>query len=193
MLFRSRRVGGFSIVALLALLYVSLSIEWSTSKHVTRGLKDKTEGPGHLPDAAASLGNGGRWTIFFAYYSLLIHVLVLVFPLRACCAVDGLTHGVKAVVSNKSLQRLKYSQPRRLSFISLACDETLICQVSATSSEAGDSEMRYSITEIELDQDKVIHAIIIPNYKEDIDGLRETLEVLASHPQARSVYDVSGS
>ncbi|RDL30425.1 uncharacterized protein BP5553_10303 [Venustampulla echinocandica] len=54
----------------------------------------------------------------------------------------------------------------------------------------GDNEMRDSITEIELDQDKIIRAIIIPNDKEDIDGLRETLNFLASHPQARSVYDV---
>lgn len=48
-----------------------------------------------------------------------------------------------------------------------------------------------SVTDVEYDQDKVIHAIIIPNYKEDVDGLRETLDVLASHPQARLSYDVS--
>lgn len=51
--------------------------------------------------------------------------------------------------------------------------------------------MRDSITEVDFDQDKVVHAIIIPNYKEDVDGLRETLGVLASHPQARVSYDVS--
>lgn len=36
----------------------------------------------------------------------------------------------------------------------------------------------------------VVHAILLPNYKEDIDTLRETLEVLASHAQARTSYDV---
>jgi hypothetical protein len=36
----------------------------------------------------------------------------------------------------------------------------------------------------------VIHAIVIPNYKEEIDVLRETLDVLASHPGARSSYEV---
>jgi len=40
-------------------------------------------------------------------------------------------------------------------------------------------------------QEKILHAILIPNYKENIDDLRETLDVLASHPQARSTYDVS--
>lgn len=33
-------------------------------------------------------------------------------------------------------------------------------------------------------------AIIIPAYKETVDTLRTTLSVLASHPQARSSYDV---
>ncbi|RDW92830.1 glycosyltransferase family 2 protein [Aspergillus mulundensis] len=37
---------------------------------------------------------------------------------------------------------------------------------------------------------EVTHAIIIPNYKEDIGTLRETLNVLASHPRARSRYEV---
>ncbi|KAG5987584.1 hypothetical protein E4U54_004934 [Claviceps lovelessii] len=39
-------------------------------------------------------------------------------------------------------------------------------------------------------EDGVVHAIMIPNYKEEMDTLQETLEVLASHPQARSSYDV---
>ena len=37
----------------------------------------------------------------------------------------------------------------------------------------------------------VIHAIILPSYKEDIDTLRETLSVLASHFLAKPTYDVS--
>ena len=105
----------------------------------------------------------------------------------------SLTRGVKAVSRNKSLQRFKYGQTRRLSFMSLASDETLISShvSNSSSSDAGDSDMIESVTDVEYDQDKVIHAIIIPNYKEDVDGLRETLDVLASHPQARSSYDVS--
>lgn len=37
----------------------------------------------------------------------------------------------------------------------------------------------------------VIHAIILPSYKEDIDTMRETLSVLASHVLAKPTYDVS--
>ena len=39
--------------------------------------------------------------------------------------------------------------------------------------------------------ESVIHAIILPSYKEDLDTLRETLSVLASHILAKSSYDVS--
>lgn len=36
----------------------------------------------------------------------------------------------------------------------------------------------------------VVHSIIIPSYKEDIQVLEDTLKVLASHQSARSHYDV---
>jgi len=42
-------------------------------------------------------------------------------------------------------------------------------------------------TEI-LTKDSVIHAILLPNYAEDLDSLRETCKVLASHEQARQCY-----
>lgn len=190
----TRRIGGLSIVALLALLYVSISIEWSTSTQTLfPGLQHNAKGDAHLSASTPRAGNGGRWTQAFAYYSLLIHVLVLIFPFRACWAVDSLRRGVKAVARNRRLQHFKYNQQRRMSSTSLSSAETLTSQISATSSDAGDNEMGESLTDIELEQDKLIHAIIIPNYKEDIDGLRETLDVLASHPQARSTYDVSCS
>lgn len=43
----------------------------------------------------------------------------------------------------------------------------------------------------EVDDQEVIHAIILPNYGEDIHTLITTLNVLASHPRARSQYEVS--
>ena len=39
--------------------------------------------------------------------------------------------------------------------------------------------------------ESVVHAVILPSYKEDMDTLRETLSVLASHTLAKSSYDVS--
>jgi hypothetical protein len=45
--------------------------------------------------------------------------------------------------------------------------------------------------ESKANRQDVLHAIILPNYKEDIDTLRETLDVLACHSQAASSYDLS--
>lgn len=38
--------------------------------------------------------------------------------------------------------------------------------------------------------DRIKHLIILPNYKETLDTLRETLSVLASHPNAHSAYRI---
>lgn len=186
-------MGGLSVLTLTALLSMSLYLEWSTRKQNIQKPQDHLEAPSYASDKTTPIGNGGRWTLTFAYYSVLIHILVLVFPVRACLAVGSLTRGVKAVSRNRSLQRFKYGRMRRLSFMSLASDVTLTSSLASnsSSSDAGDSDMIDSVTDVEYDQDKVIHAIIIPNYKEDVDGLRETLDVLASHPQARLSYDVS--
>jgi hypothetical protein len=39
--------------------------------------------------------------------------------------------------------------------------------------------------------ESVIHAIILPSYKEDLETMKETISVLASHVLAKSSYDVS--
>jgi hypothetical protein len=192
-LWATRRVGGLSVLTLASLLSISLYLEWSTRKQNIQKAHGDSKAPSHASHTTAPITNGGYWTLAFAYYSVLIHVMVLMFPVRACLAVGSLTRGVKAVSRNRSLQRFKYGPTRRLSFMSLASDVTLTSSLASTtaSSDAGDSDMIDSVTDVEYDQDKVIHAIIIPNYKEDVDGLRETLDVLASHPQARLSYDVS--
>jgi hypothetical protein len=47
-----------------------------------------------------------------------------------------------------------------------------------------------SLGELQAPEDRVVHAIILPNYMEDLGTLRETLDVLASHRRARSQYEV---
>lgn len=111
--------------------------------------------------------------------------------MRACWAVEDLTRSLKKVALNKQLSEFKFSHARRLSSTSLSSAETLTSsKASSASSEAEDIELGY-YTDAGVEQEKILHAIIIPNYKENIDDLRETLDVLASHPQARSTYDVS--
>ena len=129
----------------------------------------------------------------FTYYCLLIHVLVFLFPLRSCWAVFTIASTLRKTTRTKSLNHLKLAHGRRGSSTSLSSSETLTSSrdlSSTSSSESGDLDPDL-FADGDIAPDRVIHAIVIPNYKEEHDTLRETLEVLASHPQARNTYDVS--
>jgi hypothetical protein len=60
------------------------------------------------------------------------------------------------------------------------------------SSDPFDQSLSKSLhtTEIEVGTPELINAIILPNYCEDLHTLETTLKVLASHPRAKSQYDV---
>lgn len=147
------------------------------------------------PTTTGSHG-AGRWTILFAYYCLLIHCLVFMFPLRSMYSTWDLTRNLEKVARSKSLQNFKLAHRRRGSSTSLSSSETLTSSrdgsipSSSTTSEAGDLDPEL-YTDGDAEGHHVVHAIIVPNYKEEVDTLRETLDVLASHPQARDNYDVS--
>lgn len=147
--------------------------------------QDSLSAPRYSPNGA------GIWTVIFSWYCLLIHVLVFAFPLRACWAVWDLTTSLRKTARSKTLKDFKFAHRRRGSSTSLSSSETLTSSraSSSASSEAGDVDSEF-YTDADATQDRVVHAIIIPNYKEEMDTLRETLDVLASHPQARSNYDV---
>lgn len=147
-------------------------------------------------EPAASSTGAGIWTTIFAYYCLFIHVLVSMFPIRSCWSIWDLTRSLKKIARSKALKDIKMSHRRRGSSTSLSSSETLTSSrdgsafSSSASSEAGDADLE-PFNDGDAEPDSVIHAIVIPNYKEEVDTLRETLEVLASHPQARCAYDVS--
>jgi hypothetical protein len=186
----TRRVGGLSFIALIVLCYWVLSRELDAAASPATPAHPLHGQPAPPRHGHAAHANAGRWTVFWAYYSVFIHVCVFIFPTRACWAVEDLTRSLRRVAKNSQLRDFKFSHQRRLSQTSLSSAETLTSQSSSSSSEAGDIELNY-YTDADMGQEKIIHAIIIPNYKEDLDGLRETLDVLACHPQARATYDVS--
>lgn len=102
-----------------------------------------------------------------------------------------MTSALRKTAHSKALENLKFSHRRRGSSTSLSSSETLTSShASSTSSDAGDFDADL-YTDADAEPDRVVHAIVIPNYKEELDTLRETLEVLGSHPQARNSYDVS--
>lgn len=144
-----------------------------------------------VPMSPTASQGAGVWTVVFAYYCLFIHVLVAIFPLRSCWALWDMTSSLRKSAHSKALQNLKFAHRRRGSSTSLSSSETLTSSHgSSASSEAGDFEAEL-YTDGDAEPDRVVHAIVIPNYKEELDTLRETLEVLGSHPQARNTYDVS--
>ncbi|KAK0618445.1 glycosyl transferase family group 2-domain-containing protein [Bombardia bombarda] len=184
----SRRAGGLAMLVLIALSYWVISGELEAQRH---GYKyhstDSLSAPNYNPKAT------GFWVTVFSYYCLLIHFLVFMFPIRSSWAVYSITRSLRKTARSKTLKDFKFAHRRRGSSTSLSSSETLTSSRdlgSSSSSEAGDLDPEL-YADADIAPDRVIHAIIIPNYKEENDTLRETLEVLASHPQARNTYDVT--
>ena len=176
------------MVATIGLSYWVISSELESQRH---GYKyqssDSLSAPHYNPQGT------GLWVKIFSYYCLLIHTLVFMFPLRSCYAVWSITKSLRQAARSRSLKDIKFGRNRRGSSTSLSSAETLTSSrdvSSSSSSEAGDLDIELN-ADADIAPDRIIHAIIIPNYKEENDTLRETLEVLASHPQARNTYDVS--
>jgi hypothetical protein len=176
------------MLATIALSYWVISSELDAQRH-----DYKYQSTSSLSAPRHSSKKGSGLVAVFSYYCLLIHLLVFIFPLRSCWAVFTITNSLKKAARTRALRDIKFGHRRRGSSTSLSSSETLTSSrdVSSTSSsEAGDLDPE-CYTDGDIAPDRVIHAIVIPNYKEENDSLRETLEVLASHPQARNTYDVS--
>ncbi|KAI1374128.1 glycosyl transferase family group 2-domain-containing protein [Hypoxylon crocopeplum] len=191
----SKRAGGLAMLMAIALSYWAITKEAAASRYDYKYMQqDSLSRPAAHPVTSTTQG-GGYWTVIFAYYCLLIHFLVFAFPMRSCWAMFDMTRSLKKALRSKSLKDFKLSHRRRGSSTSLSSSETLTSSKedslpsSATSSEAGDIENEF-YTDGDSEPQNVIHAIVIPNYKEEVDSLRETLDVLAAHPQARDSYDI---
>ncbi|KFY94455.1 hypothetical protein V500_03243 [Pseudogymnoascus sp. VKM F-4518 (FW-2643)] len=177
----SQRAGGLSMVALLALCYHVISQEWTLERHGY-----KFEQPGKSGTSVS--------TLTFAYYSLLIHILVFLFFLRACWSAWDITWCLKQAAYTTAPEGFRNVSPHRHESSTLiSSSETLVSDghdYSSTTSEATDIEDKIFTDRADVAQRFLIHAIVIPNYNEELDTLKETLEVLASHPQARYSYDI---
>ena len=189
----SRRAGGLSMMALIALSYWVISQESTFQRHA---YKHEQPGEAAASYSSTSTTGAGVWTYIFAYYSLLVHALMFFFPIRSCWAVWDLTQALRRTSRHQSLEDYKKLAPgrRRGSHTSLSSSETLMSEAhlnSSTTSESGDLEFEMYTDGGKGSRENIIHAVVIPNYKEDLDTLKETLDVLASHPNASTSYDVS--
>lgn len=128
-------------------------------------------------------------------YSVLAHLLAcLGFPLRLCWAVWHITGEVKqAEFEAAEGDRDVDSDSESEKSLSLLAGFKDVSTPDNPLSRVGTPKVP-SLHDGEEDvKEAVIHAIILPSYKEDIDTLRETLAVLASHRLARFSYDVGSA
>ncbi|ROT39788.1 hypothetical protein SODALDRAFT_273577 [Sodiomyces alkalinus F11] len=189
LLWCSRRAPGLAMIALVMLCYWVISRELAASRYNF----EYSQQTGVAVTANGSPDKGaGFLTALFAYYSLFVHALMCLFPARSCWAIFDLTRTLRKTARSRILRDFKSLHRRRGSSTSLSSAETLTSShaCSASSSEAGDIDLQPYPEASEEAATAVIHAIVIPNYKEEVDTLRETLDVLASHPQATASYDV---
>jgi hypothetical protein len=182
------------MVVLIIFCYWVISSESTLERH---GYKFEHAESRTASYTSTSTRGAGIWTYVFAYYTLLVHLAIFIFPFRACYSLLELSRGIMRNSGRRSLKDFKSQAIRRRgSYASVSSSETLISEhqgaSTTASSEAGDIDMDVytDCTDVTV-SNPVVHAIVIPNYKEEIDSLKETLEVLACHPQAQASYDVS--
>jgi hypothetical protein len=159
----TRCLPGFSILALLVLL---LSASDAVPGPWREPTKDKSDRPGL--NLAQKI---------FILYSILVHLNTLLFTGRLSWALS-----YAFAQTSKVLKRRDHS-------LSGAWKQSGPLE-NPFSTAMNKKSPRVSVAEV---AEEVTHAIIIPNYNEDIDTLRETLDVLARHPRARSQYEVGTS
>lgn len=152
-----RCIPGLATFALIVLLECALKIvqtEW-LSFFYPPFLK-------HSPAPVVAQG-------LFISYSIFLHILALLFPLRLCASAWAAAEGIRA---RHGLSRggheggLAHGMPR---------------------DEIRDTDQRRDGAKY---PERVIMAIVLPSYKEDIEILETSLRVLASHSMAKSSYDV---
>lgn len=165
----TQRVTSFSLLLLIVLCYFAL---WH----------DRPSAHDTYPATLT------RAQLIFVCYDLFVHALAALFPLRLCWSMWSLTRRLRIAFARA------HSRPRATSKAgSIVRQKSISSEYgyeSGTSSDSDDSELTFSSETGMTYNARVIHAVLIPNYKEDMDTLRETLEVLAHHELAKTCYDV---
>lgn len=190
----SRCCVGLSLIALFGLAYLGLFADPRLSSRRTHSIGDDGLGPRavdrHVPGSQHDHGAGSTTLTYsrclFVAYSLLVHITAAAFPIRAAIAIFFMTKRI----AKQAMERVHGIQGTSLSAASARSREGVHLSTLATPHNDGEvSDSGYD-GDSEGAEEGVIHAIVIPNFRENPETLRETLGVLASHSKARSSYDV---
>lgn len=158
-----RCIPGLSILCLLVVAECALQV-------VQTGLIGLRYPPGLIPSRNPVFAQ-----IIFCTYSLILHVLAFLFPIRLCRSVWQASNAIGEVRNARpgsaGSGKAKLEDVPSFNYVSASAEEQ---DVKENSSET-------------------IMVIMVPSYKEDIGVLEDTLNVLASHPLASRSYDVSST
>ncbi|KAH8683206.1 glycosyl transferase family group 2-domain-containing protein [Tricladium varicosporioides] len=176
-----QRVTSLVFLSLIVLLYVAIWHDRPQAQHHGKA-------PLKLPKAGEKVDDSIPLTnaqLLFICYTLAAHFLGLTFPMRLVYATRSITKKLKnelrqLPITSNVLSNLPETPSKFL-------ESSYGHEGYESSSSSYTDESR---TQVDENDDLILHTIIIPNYKEDIETLRETLEVLACHPQACSVYEI---
>ncbi|KAK5188312.1 hypothetical protein LTR92_011610 [Exophiala xenobiotica] len=155
-----RCLPGLSVLALLILTECALQVLQTIaciSLNYSPGLAS-----GHHPVFAQ---------ILFMSYSLLLHLLALIFPIRLSRSVWHAWGAVEKVYGPGGTSVVAPKDKNEDSYVP-------------------QHNRRATQEQNRIDRLGPIHAIMIPIYKEDIALLEDTLKVLASHALATTAYDI---
>lgn len=186
-----QRVSNLGLVALLCLMFFALWYDSAAEDSPQRDHRSGSRQPyrGKFKHHRAELSTS---QLIFVYYTLIAHFVGLLFPIRLCWAVRSITANLRKVALQVQPQvtqtkpisgKLAWKLPRS--------NESVSSYEDSISSDQSESDIELSTsTSIESWEDEtLIHSIILPNYKEDMDTLRETLDVLACHALASASYE----
>lgn len=180
----SRCVPGLSILLLIALLLVAFGdttvalahlSPWSTRPPATKASDN------HHSISASPLQLSTAQKLFVAY-TVLIHLNAVTFVMRLAWALSRMTFATRAV-----LRRRPTPKSVNGSHVSSFYDSPILAP-----KDSGFTDLTAADPAALEDgvHGEVVHAIILPNYSEDMETLQTTLNVLASHPRASTQYEV---
>lgn len=182
----TRCLPGLSIIALAVLLLCAFTDVFESS--LWKGL---------YPPATGDPEQDGLWSglsiaqSIFVVWAVMVHCHMFGFTLRLGWSIFRATGQSKL-----ALERRLWSTPppSRQSESSEFWEEQPESPISISSSDSLISKPgQPDVAVYEAPEEELVHAIILPNYGEDLHTLETTLKVLASHPRAKTQYEVSQS
>jgi hypothetical protein len=124
----------------------------------------------------------------FVFYTVLIHINMFIFTLRLAFSLLAMTKRTRRAITKRVPEA-----PTVLFQKDCAENEENTHIRSSLERDSGLPSAKPTLhVRTRALERELTHAIIIPNYSEDLDTLRTTLTVLAIHPKAKWQYDVSG-